>query len=70
MPSGGSTRAALEEAIEDGDLQADAPVGDIVRLLASITYGQQVYQVTVPETSAAEHLRLVEALLHPWRTAG
>lgn len=61
-----STRLALREAIEDGELRTDTPTETIVTLLRSITYGQQIVEVTEPQ-SAAAHLAVLDAALAPWR---
>jgi hypothetical protein len=37
-----------------------------VTLLRSITYGQQIVEVTEPQTPAA-HLAVLEVALAPWR---
>ncbi len=61
-----TTRLALREAIEDGELRTDTPTEAIVTLLRSITYGQQIVEVTEPQTPAA-HLTVFEVALAPWR---
>lgn len=59
-------RDGLTEAVAAGELRADAPVEDLLALLRSVGYGQQVVQVTAPE-DAAQHLRVLESALAPWR---
>ncbi|MGI0521341.1 TetR/AcrR family transcriptional regulator, partial [Microbacterium maritypicum] len=61
-----TTRLALREAVEDGELRTDTPTEAIVTLLRSITYGQQIVEVTEPQTPAA-HLAVLEVALAPWR---
>jgi AcrR family transcriptional regulator len=61
-----SIRAALDEAVDDGELRADTPRKAVMTLLRSITYGQQVVEVTEPQT-AASHLAVLDGILTPWR---
>lgn len=61
-----SIRAALDEAVRDGELRADTPQDTVMRLLRSITYGQQVVEVTEPQPAAA-HLAVLDGILDPWR---
>lgn len=61
-----SIRAALDEAIADGELRADTATATVMTLLRSITYGQQVVEVTAPQTAAA-HLAVLDSILTPWR---
>ena len=58
---------ALEEAVAAGELRADTPREDVLALLRAITYGQQIVEVTEP-AGAASHLRVLAAILAPWRT--
>ncbi|MEJ1090922.1 TetR/AcrR family transcriptional regulator [Microbacterium istanbulense] len=60
-------REGLSEAVDSGELRADTPQEDLLALLRSITYGQQIAHVTAPE-SAAQHVRVLESILSPWRT--
>jgi AcrR family transcriptional regulator len=62
-----SIREALEEAVADGELRADAPTDAVMALLRSITYGQQVVEVTEPQPEAA-HLAVLDGILAPWLT--
>ena len=57
---------ALEEAVTDGELRPETPTGDLLALLRSITYGQQVVEVTEPQPPAA-HLAVLDGILAPWR---
>lgn len=59
-------RDALREAVEDGELREDTPTDAVMALLRSITYGQQVVEVTEPQ-SAEEHLAVLRSILAPWR---
>lgn len=59
-------RDALEEAVTDGELRPETPTGDLLALLRSITYGQQVVEVTEPQPPAA-HLAVLDGILAPWR---
>jgi AcrR family transcriptional regulator len=61
-----SIRAALEEAVADGELQPDTPRDAVMALLRSITYGQQVVEVTEPQPASA-HLAVLDSILTPWR---
>ena len=60
------TSEALEQAVADGELRADTPLDDVLALLRAITYGQQVVEVAEP-AGAAAHLRVLAAILRPWR---
>jgi AcrR family transcriptional regulator len=62
-----SIREALEEAVADGELRADTPQDAVMALLRSITYGQQVVEVTEPQPEAA-HLAVLDGILAPWLT--
>jgi AcrR family transcriptional regulator len=62
-----SIREALEEAVADGELRADTPQDAVMALLRSITYGQQVVEVTEPQPEAA-HLAELDGILAPWLT--
>lgn len=44
-----SIRSSLEEAVADGALRAETPQDAVMALLRSITYGQQVVEVTEPQ---------------------
>lgn len=59
-------REGLIEAVAAGELRADTPQDDLLALLRSITYGQQVVHVTSPEPPAS-HLSVLESILSPWR---
>lgn len=61
-----SIRSALEEAVEDGELRSDTPRQAVMTLLRAVTYGQQVVEVTEPQTAAA-HLAVLDGVLAPWR---
>lgn len=61
-----SIRSSLDEAVTDGELRADTPRDAVMALLRSITYGQQVVEVTEPQSVAA-HLDVLESILTPWR---
>ena len=61
-----SIREALDEAATDGELRPDTPTGDLLALLRSITYGQQVVEVTEPQTPEA-HFAVLDSILAPWR---
>ncbi|MEV4774099.1 TetR/AcrR family transcriptional regulator [Microbacterium sp. LTA6] len=61
-----SIREALGEAVTDGALRADTPLDAVMALLRSITYGQQVVEVTEPQNAAA-HLAVLDSILAPWR---
>ncbi|MBS1698568.1 MAG: TetR/AcrR family transcriptional regulator [Actinobacteria bacterium] len=60
------TAEALTQAVADGELRADTPLDGVLALLRAITYGQQVAEVAEP-TAPAEHLRVLAAILDPWR---
>mgnify|MGYP001598631387 CR=1 FL=1 len=60
------TAEALEEAVADGELRRDTPLDDVLALLRAITYGQQIVEVAEPADPAA-HLRVLAAILSPWR---
>lgn len=63
------TRSALEEAIADGDLVPGTPVESLLRLLNSITNGQQIAEVLRSTDEAfPDHARLVDDCLAPYRT--
>lgn len=62
----GSIRSALDEAVADGELQPDTPQDAVMALLRSITYGQQVVEVTEPQAASA-HLAVLDSILAPWR---
>ncbi len=57
----------LTEAVAAGELRADAPLEAILALLRSVTYGQQVVQVTSHDAPEL-HLAVLESILSPWRT--
>lgn len=59
-------REALEQAIDDGELAQTTPIRPLIELLRSITYGQQVVEVTEPQDAAA-HLAVLDSILAPWR---
>lgn len=61
-----SIRTALGEAVDDGELRADTPQDAVMILLRSVTYGQQVVEVTEPQPATA-HLAVLEGILSPWR---
>ncbi len=62
---------AVGQAVHDGDLVAETPVDDLVLLLSSLTYGQQVYEVMhVGEHTEAAHRLAVDTALRPWRPPG
>ncbi len=52
--------------MSDRELRPDTPTGDLLALLRSITYGQQVVEVTEPQTAAA-HFAVLDSILAPWR---
>lgn len=62
-----SIRAALDEAVADGELDVRTPTDAVMALLRSVTYGQQVVEVTEPQDAAA-HLAVLDSILAPWRT--
>ncbi len=66
----GEIRAALDEAIEDGELRVDTPVEDLLLLLRSITYGQQVSEVVDGPAGNPEHRLVLDTALRPWLTGG
>ncbi|QDE34248.1 TetR/AcrR family transcriptional regulator [Microbacterium foliorum] len=57
---------ALDEAVADGELTAATPKQAVMSLLRSITYGQQVLEVTEPRGAEA-HLAVLDSILSPWR---
>lgn len=57
---------ALREALADGELRPDTPVQALVAVLRSITFGQQVEQVIVEETTPEQHRAVLRACLQPW----
>jgi len=57
---------AIDEAIVDGELSAATPKQAVMSLLRSITYGQQVLEVTEPRGAEA-HLAVLDSILSPWR---
>lgn len=57
---------ALDEAVADGELTAGTPKQAVMSLLRSITYGQQVLEVTEPRGAEA-HLAVLDSILSPWR---
>ncbi len=59
-------RESLDEAVADHELRADTPTDAVMALLRSITYGQQVVEVTEPQDAAA-HLAVLHSILSPWR---
>ncbi|MBF4616006.1 TetR/AcrR family transcriptional regulator [Curtobacterium sp. VKM Ac-1376] len=62
-------RLALDEAVEDGELDPATPTERIVHLLASVTSGQQVAEVLgAGSTTSEEHGAVVDTVLLPWRT--
>lgn len=61
-----SIRAALDQAIDDGELVPATPTAAVMALLRSITYGQQVVEVTEPQDADA-HLAVLDSILAPWR---
>lgn len=59
---------ALEEAVEDGELDTATPTRRLVQLMASVTSGQQVAEVLgAGATTAEEHRAIVDTVLLPWR---
>lgn len=60
-------RSALAEAVADGELAAGTPTEAVMALLRSITYGQQVVEVTEPQDAAA-HIAVLDSILAPWRS--
>ncbi|MGX1932686.1 TetR/AcrR family transcriptional regulator [Microbacterium resistens] len=60
---------AIEEAVADGELQAATPRADLLALLRAVTYGQQIVEVTEPQSPAA-HRAVLAAVLAPWRVPG
>lgn len=60
-------RDALDQAITDGELSPSTPTGAVMELLRSITYGQQVIEVTEPQEASA-HLAVYDSILAPWRS--
>ena len=61
-----SIRDALEQAVADRELLPETPIDAVMALLRSITYGQQVVEVTEPQQAAA-HLAVLDSILAPWR---
>lgn len=61
-----SIRAALDQAIDDSELVPATPTAAVMALLRSITYGQQVVEVTEPQDADA-HLAVLDSILAPWR---
>lgn len=59
-------RDALHEAVADGELRGNTPTDAVMALLRSVTYGQQVVEVTEPQEPAA-HLSVLHGILAPWR---
>jgi AcrR family transcriptional regulator len=57
---------ALDEAVADGELRPETPTDAVIALLRSITYGQQVVEVTEPQDAAA-HRAVLHSILSPWR---
>ncbi|MFJ2542409.1 TetR/AcrR family transcriptional regulator [Microbacterium sp. NPDC087589] len=57
---------AIDEAVADGELSAATPKQAMMSLLRSITYGQQVLEVTEPRGAEA-HLAVLDSILSPWR---
>lgn len=57
---------ALDEAVADDELTAATPKQAVMSLLRSITYGQQVLEVTEPRGAEA-HLAVLDSILSPWR---
>ncbi|MEX0159286.1 MULTISPECIES: TetR/AcrR family transcriptional regulator [unclassified Microbacterium] len=57
---------AIDEAIVDGELSDATPKQAVMSLLRSITYGQQVLEVTEPRGAEA-HLAVLDSILSPWR---
>ncbi|WP_136035382.1 TetR/AcrR family transcriptional regulator [Microbacterium sp. K35] len=57
---------ALQEAVDDGELRPQTPTAAVMALLRSITYGQQIVEVTEPQPAAA-HLAVLDGILAPWR---
>lgn len=63
----GGISEALDEAVADGELRPTTPKQAVMSLLRSITYGQQVVEVTEPR-GAADHLAVLDSILSPWRS--
>lgn len=59
-------RNCLDEAIAAGELRQQTPVDAVLMLLRSVTYGQQVVEVTAPQAPAA-HTAVLDSILAPWR---
>ena len=57
---------AIDEAVADGELSPTTPKHGVMSLLRSITYGQQVLEVTEPRGADA-HLAVLDSILAPWR---
>lgn len=62
-----SIHDTLDQAVAGGELRPETPTDAVMTLLRSITYGQQVVEVTEPQDAAA-HLSALDAILSPWRT--
>ncbi|GAT72435.1 putative TetR family transcriptional regulator [Microbacterium sp. HM58-2] len=62
----GGIREALDEAVADGELRPETPTDAVMALLRSVTYGQQVVEVTEPQDAAA-HVAVLRSILAPWR---
>ncbi|WP_164233287.1 TetR/AcrR family transcriptional regulator [Microbacterium hydrocarbonoxydans] len=62
----GGIREALDEAVTDGELRPETPTDAVMALLRSVTYGQQVVEVTEPQDAAA-HVAVLRSILAPWR---
>ncbi|MDQ0647546.1 AcrR family transcriptional regulator [Microbacterium natoriense] len=60
-------RSALDEAVADGELAPGTPTEAVMALLRSITYGQQVVEVTEPQDATA-HIAVLDSILAPWRS--
>ncbi|GGA72291.1 transcriptional regulator [Pseudoclavibacter endophyticus] len=60
-------RAAMCEAVEDGELVPETPVEELVQVFAAITHGQQVAHAAIPETPPEAHEAIVRTVLAPWR---
>ncbi|KJL47069.1 HTH-type transcriptional regulator BetI [Microbacterium hydrocarbonoxydans] len=59
-------RDALDEAMADGELRRNTPTDAVMALLRSVTYGQQVVEVTEPQDADA-HMAVAHGILAPWR---
>lgn len=58
---------SLDEAVADGELSPVTPKPAVMSLLRSITYGQQVLEVTEPRGADA-HFAVLDSILAPWRS--